>query len=410
MSEELVAYRVGWLIDGTGEPALKNRIFFVKDGYIQQIMDTPEAAPPGMVVVDLSDCTVMPTLVDSHVHLVMSGTTDMAVRQHQLENTYEERRGIIRRHLNQHLAHGVLAVRDGGDHYAHVLRYKSEEQKNDAPPVKIASAGRAYHAAGRYGNLIGLPVAPESRLALSAFKADNERNHLKLVNSGLNSLKRFGAGTAPQFSRQELAEAIAEARRRRQPTMVHANGKAPVKSAIEAGCTSIEHGFFMGRENLSRMVDRGVVWVPTAVTMKAYGDWLASSKKGDESSMADIAHRNLEHQLDQIRMAHELGVTVALGTDSGSTRVHHGKAVREELLLLIQAGFSIEAAVKCATRTGATLMQLQDRGALLPGMRADFLAVKGSVDDVPNALESIEGLFVSGKPITDCPTRPVVDG
>ncbi len=400
MSEKPIGYHVGCLIDGTGEPALKNRIICIKDGYIQQIVDAKASTPPGMVVVDLCHLTVMPTLVDSHVHLVMSGTTDMAVRQHQLENTYEERRGIIRRHLNQHFAHGVMAVRDGGDHFAHVLRYKNEEQKSETPSVGIASAGRAYHAAGRYGKLIGLPVENESRLVQSAFKVDPERDHLKLVNSGLNSLKRFGVETAPQFSRQELAKAIGMARRHGQPTMVHANGKAPVKAAIEAGCTSLEHGFFMGRENLSRMADTGVVWVPTAVTMKAYGDWLASNKNEDDSAMADVAYRNLEHQMDQIRTAHELGVNVALGTDAGSTGVHHGKAVREELGLLIQAGFSIEAAIKCATRTGATLMQLMDRGAILPGMRADFIVVKGSVENVPKALESIEGLFIAGKKIS----------
>ena len=407
MSIDLIGYRVGWLIDGTGNPAVENRVILINDGHIQNIVGAEQPLPPQVVIVDASDCTVIPTLVDSHVHLVMSGSTDTSIRQTQLQSTYAERRHIIDRHLRQHLACGVLAVRDGGDHHGDTLRYKWDTADNDAKMVKIASPGRAHHALGRYGKLIGVPVESGLRLAQSAFNIDPRRDHLKLVNSGLNSLTQFGVETPAQFEPHDLTETVSLAHQHGQPVMVHANGTRPVKMAVEAGCDSIEHGFFMGKENMLRMMDNGVVWVPTAVTMKAYEDYLKTQGHRSDPSFADVSRRNLEHQLEQIRIARELGVTIALGTDAGSPGVHHGEAVKEELRLFILAGFSIEAAIQCASHNGASLMKLTDRGVLAPGMRADFLVLKGSVQQVTDALDKNFDRIVGGQIIDlQQPTHP----
>ena len=396
MSKNLIGYRVGWLIDGTGNPAVENRVLLIKNGRIQQIVAVDQPLPPVVDIVDFSDCTVIPALVDSHVHLVMSGSTDMSVRQNQLQSTYADRRQIIDHHLFQNLSCGVLAVRDGGDHHGDTLRYKWDAG-NKTKIVTIASAGRAHHAPGRYGKLIGVPVDDGLRLAESAFRIDPRRDHLKLVNSGLNSLTQFGVETPAQFEQRDLTETVTLAHAKGQPTMVHANGILPVKLAVEAGCDSIEHGFFMGKENMQRMVDRQVTWVPTAVTMKAYEDYLKNQGHRSDPSFAEVSRRNLEHQLEQIRIAREMGVTVALGTDAGSPGVHHGKAVIEEFRLLILAGFSIEAAVQCASQNGAALMKLADRGTLAPGMRADLLVLKGPVEQVPEALEYVFHRIVGGR-------------
>jgi imidazolonepropionase-like amidohydrolase len=290
-----------------------------------------------------------------------------------------------------------MAVRDGGDHHGDTLRYKWDAANAEAQMINIASAGRAHHAPGRYGKLIGVPVESGLRLAQSAFKIDARRDHLKLVNSGLNSLTQFGVETPAQFEPNDLSETVALARQHGQPTMVHANGTRPVKLAVEAGCSSIEHGFFMGKENMQRMVDKQVVWVPTAVTMKAYQDYLETQGHRSDPSFADVSRKNLEHQLEQIRIARELGVTIALGTDAGSPGVHHGAAVKEELRLFIVAGFSIEAAIQCASSNGATLMQLSDRGILEPGKQADFMVLKGPVQQVPDALDHIYQRIVGGR-------------
>jgi len=397
MTKMTTGYRVGWLIDGSGNPAVANRTVCVADGRIQKILENGQAVDPEMEIVDLSDCTVFPALVDSHVHLAMSGTTDQTNRKKQLTSGFDERRHTIARHVRQHSDFGVLSVRDGGDHNGDTLRFKLENAASPADEVTIASAGRARHAPGRYGNLIGVAATEDVSLTQSAFGTASKRDHLKLVNSGLNSLTQFGVETPPQFEIEALRHVMLAAKQRRQPIMVHANGDNPVKLAIQAGCDSIEHGFFMGKENMRRMADNGVTWVPTAITMKAYINYLQHQGHRCDPSFADVSKKNLDHQLSQMRLARQLGVTLALGTDSGSPGVHHGIAVKEEMALFIQAGFSTEGAIRCASRNGALLMGLSDRGKISPGMRADMLAVRAPVASVPEALHQIVCRVVAGR-------------
>lgn len=352
-----------------------------------------------MTIIDLSLCTIFPALIDSHVHLVMSGAMEPPIRQAQLNSVYADRRKTISAHLRQHLSCGVLAVRDGGDHNGDTLRFKLDSDNHPLPLVRIASPGRARHAPGRYGKLIGIPVEKGKTLVQSVFGKHSQRDHLKLVNSGLNSLTQFGVESLPQFDEHSLAMAMSTARKHGQFSMVHANGHLPVKMAVDAGCNSIEHGFFMGRENMLRMTDRGVVWVPTAVTMKAYGDYLKSQGHRSDPSFAEVSRKNLEHQLEQISTARQLGMTLALGTDAGSPGVHHGLSVKEELKLFVAAGFSVAQAIRCASRNGALLMGLSDRGELTPGMRADFMAVQAPPDRVPEELHRIVHRIVQGREI-----------
>jgi imidazolonepropionase-like amidohydrolase len=403
MTSKMIAYRVGWLVDGSGCAAVENRVITVNAGRIQGVMNTHDPLPPDVTVIDYSDCTVFPALIDSHVHLVMSGTTETAARQNQLTNGYADRLETITTHLRQHFSHGVLAVRDGGDHNGDILRFKSDPTNRPLPPVTIAAPGRARRAAGRYGKLIGIEVEAGMSLVDSAFGQPSNRDHLKVVNSGLNSLTQFGVESPPQFDETELKRAVSAARQRGLPTMVHANGHLPVKLAVEAGCDSIEHGFFMGLENMQRMADRGVAWVPTAVTMKAYSDFLKMQGHRCDPSFADVSRRNLEHQLEQIGIARQLGVTLALGTDAGSPGVHHGSSVKAELELFIAAGLSVEEAIRCASRNGATLMKLADRGKIAPGQRADFLAVRAPVEQVPEHLHQLAHRVVDGQAIDSQP-------
>lgn len=396
MNPNTIAYRAGWLIDGSGMPPVRNRIIVVDAGLIQQVVDGNIELPQGLPITDLSDCTIFPALIDSHVHLVMSGTTDPAIRQGQLDGAYKDRSRTIGDHLREHLKYGVLAVRDGGDHHGHSLRYKTDPANVHPLPVAIAAPGRARHAPGRYGKLIGIPVESGVTLAQSAFGRTSPRDHLKLVNSGLNSLTQFGVESPPQFDQGDLTAAVKAAHERGLKVMVHANGYLPVKLAVAAGCDSIEHGFFMGRENMQRMADQGVVWVPTAVTMKAYSDYLTRQGHRSDPSFAEVSRRNLEHQLEQIGIARQIGVTLALGTDAGSPGVHHGESVKTELSLFVAAGFSVEEAIRCASLNGARLMGLNDRGRLGPGMRADFTAVKAPPEQLPEAMFRISLRVVRG--------------
>jgi imidazolonepropionase-like amidohydrolase len=177
--------------------------------------------------------------------------------------------------------------------------------------------------------------------------------------------------------------------------MVHANGKLPVQLAVEAGCDSIEHGFFMGEDNMKRMADRQVFWVPTAFTMKAMSAHMIEGSEGAQDPQ--VVLRILEAQLEQMSRARELGVRLAAGTDAGSFGVRHGAALAEELKLIIKAGFSVEEAIGCATSEGARLLSLDhELGRLARGMPANFIIVDGPPSSLPGSLRNVKAICVNG--------------
>jgi len=262
---------VGGVIDGTGGPIRRDVILEIKGGRIVGIRRTEaDVTPRKKAVEDLSGCTLLPCFVDAHVHLSMSGSTAERLRRCQLSRFYEEAQPIIERHLKEHLSCGVLAVRDGGDYGGYAHRYRREFLYRRGLPVVLQSAGRAWHAPGRYGGLVGCVPPDGHTLAHSIRETRGETDVIKIVNSGINRLSAFEKETPPQFRPRKLKSAVREGERLGLKTMVHVNGYDAVKEAIKAGCHSVEHGFFMGQDNHKRLGDRGIVWVPTAFTMEAY--------------------------------------------------------------------------------------------------------------------------------------------
>jgi len=258
--------KTGWLIDGTGSPAVFNALLRVREGRIESVRSTPYETDPvdghSNNVTDLSRCTIIPGLIDAHAHLSMSGTVDKIYRENQLVAGYDVIKDVIAGHVRDHFHHGIIAVRDGGDRSAHVLRYKKTIHSRSQCPLVMKVAGRAWHIKGRYGGIVGKPVMDGCSLADFVKKGSNEKDHIKIINSGLNSLSDFGKQTAPQFEKRELEEAVSQAGILGLKTMGHANGKIPVKVSIDSGCHSIEHGFFMGAQNLEKMAEKRTVWFP----------------------------------------------------------------------------------------------------------------------------------------------------
>jgi imidazolonepropionase-like amidohydrolase len=386
---------VGWLVDGSGSPVRRQVLMSWQESTLVSLREARSEDLERCPIEDFSAFTFLPGLVDAHVHLSMSGTDDPTQRKGQLTASFRQARIRIEHNIEENIRRGVVALRDGGDRKADVLKYKKKTQEARLPVVLQATA-QAWHAPGRYGKLIGDTPRQGETLAVALTRSWRGSDHVKIVNSGLNSLTCFGEETAPQFGLEELREAVKKAHALGLKVMVHANGRIPVAWAVEAGCDSIEHGFFMGRENLEKMAERKTVWVPTSFTMAAYAD-----KLKDDRGKSDVAKRNLDHQLDQIRMAKALGVSIAAGTDSGSFGVNHGKALSEELRLLMTAGFTLEQAVQCASSCGAALLNLEDHtGVLGPRRPATFVAVKTSPEGVLDGLKTPAMVVVKGEVVS----------
>jgi len=394
MSKEKICILAGWLIDGSGTAAQRRMKIELENGYIRSIGKLRESLPDSIngprAFLDFSDCTFLPALVDCHVHLAMPEACESPVFVNGSADEYHR----IDQRLNQYLAMGIAAVRDGGDAQGRVQAYKSGRAGFKNHAVHLRTAGKARHRSGRYGHWIGCALPPEQTLAENVFQEKEGIDHIKIVNSGLNSLTVFGRQTRPQFDTAEMKAAIQAAGQRGFKTMVHANGEIPVKIAVEAGCDSIEHGFFMGKENLLRMADRGTFWVPTVLTMKALGNRMKRRRQP-----VDVVSKNLEHQIEQIQTAAKLGVRMALGTDSGSAGVGHGQAHIGEMQLLVDAGYPIEKAVQCASHHGAVLLGLPRVGLVRKDWQATFIAVKGDPSRLPESLNKIQIIFNKGKQI-----------
>jgi imidazolonepropionase-like amidohydrolase len=250
--------------------------------------------------------------------------------------------------------------------------------KSENDRFRLKAAGSAWHLEGRYGRFMGRSVScSEDPVAVIEDGTRPGVDHIKLVQSGLNSLTEFGRQTPPQFDAATIGRIFEFSRKIAAGLMVHANGEAPVAAAISGGCDSIEHGYFMGGENIRKLADRRITWVPTAVPMKANVD---RYKEG--SVEYDVAGRTLDHQLAQLSKARKYGVTVALGTDSGSPGVEHGEAAAQELQLLTAAGYTVEEAISCATLNAARLLKTDLPGYLAVGTPATFIVKRGGPSDV----------------------------
>jgi hypothetical protein len=321
----------------------------------------------------------------------MSGTTDMTVRDRQLVAGCNELTPAISRHMHDLFSHGILGIRDGGDRRGCVEDYKGGKVTH--PEVLVKTTGRALYREGRYGGLIGRPVPIGKRLVEAYLESEPEGDLVKVVNSGLNSLNIFGRETESQFTEDEIRELVEAAKQRGQKVMVHANGKEPVRRAVAAGCQSIEHGYFMGEDNLKLMVQMGTCWVPTIFTMKAYGIHITATR-----GIADrkVIEKNVHSQLGQLRCARGLGVKVVLGTDAGSLGVLHGESIVEEMKLFKKAGYTLAETIHCATVAGANLLGIDNFSGIKEGARASFLVSRGAPSQLPRKILYLETIYVDG--------------
>lgn len=386
--------KAGYLIDGRGSPIQKNVLLTIWDERVQSIeqLSPNVSLPPGTT--DLSHCTLVPPLTDTHVHLSMESTIPERSGRRKPAPSPHKPSSLIARNLYYHFIHGVLSVRDCGDRYENVFRFRQHTNEN-LPPMTITTSGPAWYKKGCYGSFLGHPLDEQADFTKLFDEHEPFCDFIKIIQSGINSLQEFGLATDPQFTTNQLRQIVTLAGQKGKKVSVHANGEKPVRMTIEAGCHSVEHGFFMGKENLKRMADMQIAWCPTAVTMKVLSDPKVRMVGPHERG---VAQKNLEHQLEQLTIAREYGVKVVLGTDAGSPGVLHGESAAEELKLFLKAGYSLPEAIECACSNGASLLDLHDTGIIAAGKPANFLVARASPATLPRKLSYLEAIYINGKP------------
>lgn len=275
-------------------------------------------------------------LYECHGHLMMDGEDYFqAKRRHQngadIETVKEELRALQEA--------GVGYFRDGGDALG-----VSEAARALAPAYGIdyVTPLFALHKKGYYGGIVGHGYSELREYEDLVKKVrEEEGDFIKIMISGIITFGEYGELSCPSLPAEEISELVRIAHAAGFAIMIHGNGDAAIRAAVQAGADSIEHGVFMEKETVEMLADSQTIWVPTAAAIAAF-----VGRKGFDSA---VAEKTLARHLENIRLAAEKGAKIAVGSDSGTPGVPHGRGTIMEYELLKQAGVS-EKAMENASR------------------------------------------------------------
>ena len=362
-------YRGGRIFDG--ERMVDGHAVLVADGRIARV--APEGEFNGFAgeEVDCTGGTVMPGLIDCHVHILFRGEPDPMSALEKLDAAHAVVRAL--ENAARTLRGGTTSVRDCGGREYQELAVRNTCNEGRFPEPTIRAAGKMICMTGGHGNRMGRVADGVDEVV----KAVREQIH---AGSDLVKIMATGGVMTPgvnpedaHYSAGEMAAGIAEAIRFNRPTASHAQGAEGILNATRGGVTSIEHGIFMNEQCCAEMVKRGAFLVPTLAALR---NILDHAEQGIPDYVVEKARRCAAAHERSVRMFHEAGGRIALGTDAGTPFNLHGHN-SDELRFMVDIGLSNLDALRAGTRTAADLMRLDDRGRIAEGAAADLLVVSG---------------------------------
>ena len=378
------------LIDGTGAEPVRGRAVVVEGDRITQVVDGARA-PRGRCI-DLAGCTLLPGLINCHVHLCFGGEPDpiSAVRDEPPGLTALK---VLRR-AQETLETGVTTVRDlGGRDYVE-LAVRRAIAEGLYPGPRILGAGRPVCMTGGHGHFVGREAdGPDD-----ARKAVREQ-----LKAGVDVIKLIATGGvmtpgvepgSPQLTLAEMRAAVEEARKAGRRTAAHAQGSTGIADAVEAGITTIEHGIFLTDEIIAAMQRRGVFLVPTLAAPAAISS--GGLAAGIPEYMVRKSDAVVAAHVASFKRAHQAGVRIAAGADSGTPLNFHGSLL-PELELMVKHGMTPLEVIRAATSVAADALGLASvTGRVAEGCVADLLAVAGQPAERIGALSDVKLVLARG--------------
>lgn len=372
----------GTLIDGNGAEPLRDATVVIEGDTITAVNANGDI-PRGAEVVDASGMTVMPGMIDCHVHL-MSTPRSLADR---LMVPFSLMVAEALTNARTTLDAGFTSVRDAGG-TTRGVKMAIEQGLFPGPRMRIAVS--AISQTGGHGDStmpggadLAVPNAERPRNLVDG--ADDARKTARLIlRAGADQIKVMTSGGvlspndepgATGLTPDEIAAIVYEAHAAGKTVMSHAQATQGIKNAVYGGIESIEHGIYLDDEVVAEMKRRGTYLVATLVAPV----WVLRRAESDPNSVPPYAIRKSKEVIDahqaSFRYAVEQGVRIAMGTDMGVGP--HGPNA-EELALMVQNGMTPMGAIVAATRTAAECARLGKlTGSIEPGKRADILAVNG---------------------------------
>jgi imidazolonepropionase-like amidohydrolase len=397
-----VTLRCGTLIDGVATTPRRDVQIRIEDG---RIVAVGPFQPIEGRVIDRSQDTCLPGLIDAHAHVLIK-TDDYQVDHLRRSSAYKALRGLAV--VQEMLRSGWTTIRILGDAdvaYAHLdLRTAIQEGLFTGP--RITGAGHYLSITGGGGDLNFL--APEHAVAADGLVVDGADALRKAVREEIKhgsdwikvlaSGAMMSAGNDPKrahYSSEELGAIVEEASRLGVPVAAHSHSAAGIRAAILAGARTIEHGTFVDDEGIRLMKERGVYLVPTLYV----GDYYLEEQPGSEAQakLNELTRHYRAQHVAAVGKAIKAGVQVGVGTDHVGFPVKQG--VRE-LSLLVEAGMTPMQAIHAATRVNAELLGWQDRvGTVEPGRLADIIAVPSDPLRDLSVLENVSFVMLGGQEV-----------
>jgi imidazolonepropionase-like amidohydrolase len=360
------------LIDGDGESIVDKATVIIADGRIDHV--GPSNAAPRLddvdTIIDGAGRTLIPGLIDCHVHLCFDGSPDLPDDPPQTNAAWAAVKASM--NARRALESGVTAVRDLGGNGTALLAIARAKRLGLIEAPLILTAAQLITAAGGHGHSLGRTVESPSELPEAV---------RDLVRDGADVIKLIATAGAltpgiadhpPVFRAAEMAAAVAEAHKARLRVAAHAINAQGVLAALEAGVDSVEHACWISEAGLELMSARRAWLVATmlaAVRVAAGGPDVAPEIAAKAQGIV-AAHR------ESFRRIIGTSARVAAGTDAGTPLNAHG-SLAEELRLMHEAGLPLSRVLASATGEAAALLGLTDAGRLAVGSAADVVLLDG---------------------------------
>ena len=376
----------GKLIAIPGDAVKTRQTIVVSGGTIMAVRDGFERPPDGGTPIDLKDATVLPGLIDTHVHLLMNLGPETQIKmltQNDVEAAFD---GIVNARTT--LMAGFTTVQDLGSRSASIFALRDAIAAGKVPGPRIQASGLAINANGGDG-AIGCSGAADCRRKVRAHISAGA-DVIKTAITGGTSLS---LGEPPsRFTPEEMQAVVATAESMGRRVAVHAHGATSIDFAVRYGAHSIEHGTYLETDTIRRMRTNGTLLVPTMAAGRVMEAFAANPMMPE--AFRKEASAMTANLLDAASRAHEGGVTIAFGTDAGAA-VHGDNA--QEFTLLVEAGLTPMEAIQAATINAAKHLRLGELiGSIEAGKAADIVAVRRDPLADITALETIDFVMKGG--------------
>ena len=403
-SAQTYAIQAGRLIVDAAKPALGPSTVIVENGRVASVQDG-FIAPPGATVVDQRSRTVMPGLIDAHVHLTGDPGTPFwreAIDSNELAAIVGVKNALVTARA------GFTTVRDLGAPGLASFALRDAIRDGIVPGPRILASGGALSIVGGHGDVSGF--RPEVNAALDPGgtctgadqcaqrvreAAKRGADVIKITSTG-GVLSQQGRGLEGHFHPEEIRAITSTAHRLGLKVAAHAHGARGIEDAARAGVDSIDHGTFADSAALQAMKANGTWYVPTLMAFTGLRDRIG--KNIYTPVVETKAREALAVWGKGLSAAHRAGVRIAFGTDSGV--FEHGRNAEEAELMVRLGGMSPREVLVSATTDAAELLGVGgETGTLDPGKSADLIAVEGDPLSDISAVTRVRYVMTRGKPV-----------